>query len=138
MGFGMRGAGSAPILFSVKEGNTVALSELETARLHKRVGAYVEARRPPPHVRRELDLSYRVSGQSFELFEVRQAWRGAPGETIEHPIVKATFVKTVNAWRIYWQRADLRWHRYEPYPTARTIDEVLSVIETDEYGCFYG
>lgn len=116
----------------------MALSELEIARVHKVVGAYVTARRPPLRVRPELDLAYRVTGQSFELFEVRPVWRGAPGEMTEQPIVKATFVKTANAWRVYWMRANLKWHRYDPHPTVRTIEEVLSIVDADEYGCFRG
>src|SRR5690606_6678422 len=58
---------------------TMAFSELETKRVEKAVGKFVEGHRPPPHSRHELDLSYRINGQSVEIFEVRPRWRGAPG-----------------------------------------------------------
>ncbi|WP_323000834.1 DUF3024 domain-containing protein [Denitromonas sp.] len=28
--------------------------------------------------------------------------------------------------------------RYDPHPTVRTIDEVLSIVDADEYGGFRG
>lgn len=31
---------------------------------------------------------------------------------MESPVAKATYVKTQNIWKVYWMRADLRWHAY--------------------------
>ena len=116
----------------------MAISEFETKRYEQVVARYVNSRRPPPHVRPELDLGYRVSGQSIEIFEIRPVWRGAPGEKFENPVAKATYVKLHNTWKLYWQRADMKWHRYDPDVTIETLEEVLAVVERDEYGCFYG
>ena len=77
----------------------VALTEFERARVRRTVGAFVEGRRPPHHLRQQADLAYRVSGQSVEIFEVREACGGAPGERIELPVAKATYVRTVRRWR---------------------------------------
>lgn len=115
----------------------MAFSEFELRKYAKIVGAYVERRRPPPHIRKELDISFRISGQSVELFEVRPAL-GESERTIEHPIIKATYVKRGDLWKVYWQRADLKWHRYEPEPEAESLEKVLDIAERDEYGCFYG
>jgi hypothetical protein len=115
----------------------MALSELETARVNKILGEFVERRRPPPHIRHELDLGYRVTGQSVELFEVRLAW-DHPGEKFERPLAKASFVRTQNVWRIYWRRADLKWHLYEPIPEVSGLAEFLSAVEEDPHGCFRG
>ena len=115
----------------------MALSEFETKKIEKEVRAFVEERRPPPHIRPELDLGYRVKGQSVEIFEVRPRWRH-PTEKIEHPVAKATYVKTQRIWKIYWQRADLKWHGYEPNPQVETLAEFLAVVDRDEYACFFG
>ena len=72
----------------------MAISEFETKRCEHIVGAFVDARRPPPRIRPEVDLGYRVSGQSVEIFEIRPVWKGAPGEKMEHPVAKATYVKS--------------------------------------------
>jgi hypothetical protein len=115
----------------------VAFSEIELKRIEKIVDNYVQRRRPAPHIRKDLDISFRFRGQSVELFEIRPAWQD-PGKTIEQPIIKATYVRRANLWKVYWRRADLKWHRYDPEPEAKTIEKVLDIVERDEYGCFYG
>ena len=115
----------------------MALSEHERYRFEKPVRAYVEARRPPPHIRPELDIKYRIVNQSIELFEVRPAYKH-PDQIIEHPIAKATYVRSKKIWRVYWMRADLKWRRYEPQATVSTVEEFLGVLDQDSYGCFYG
>ena len=124
--------------FTVRSRLSVALSELEAARVRKAVGGFVERRRPPPHIRPKLDLGFRVSGQSVELFEVRPVWRGAPGEKQEQPFAKATYVRTRGRWRVFWQRRDLKWHGYEPAPEVATIEEFVALVHEDRYACFFG
>ncbi len=113
------------------------LSEFEKKKYEKEVRAFVEKRRPPPHVREELDLGYRLNGQSVEIFEIRPLWRH-PGEKIEVAVAKATFVKSQQVWRVYWHRADLKWHRYDPEPDVPTLQAFLDLVDRDEYGCFFG
>lgn len=115
----------------------MALTELETARAKKTLDEFMERRRPPPHIRAQLDLGYRITGQSVEIFEVRPMWN-RPSEKMESPFAKATFVRTHNVWRIYWQRADLKWHLYEPTSEVAGLAEFLSVVEEDAHGCFWG
>ena len=115
----------------------MALSEFEFKRLEKLVGQYVEKRRPPSHIRQKLDIAYRIDGQSIEIFEVRPAWK-RPDEIMEHPVAKATYVKSRAIWKIYWMRADLKWYGYQPHPQAKLIEEFLEVVDNDQYGCFWG
>jgi hypothetical protein len=115
----------------------MALSELEKKKWEKLVGEFVEKRRPPPHVRNELDLGLRIKGQSVEIFEIRPLWR-QPEKTIEEAIAKTTYVKTQRVWKVYWQRADLKWHRYDPNPEVNSLEEFLSIVDRDEYACFFG
>lgn len=116
----------------------MALTELETARVRKAVGAFVERRRPAPHLRQEVDLAFRVSGQSVLIFEVRRAHGGSPGEKIEVPVAKATYVSTLRGWRVFWLRQDMNWHSYKPVPVVATIDEFVAVVQEDRNGCFFG
>ncbi|MBA2665474.1 MAG: DUF3024 domain-containing protein [Trueperaceae bacterium] len=98
----------------------------------------MQRRRPPAEIRKELDLEHRIDGQSVEIFERRPAWRGAPGETIELSVAKATYVRSRDHWRVYWQRADLRWHRYDPAPEVRYVQSFLALVDEDAYNCFFG
>ncbi len=115
----------------------MALSEHERYRFEKPVRTYIESRRPPAHIRPELDLAYRFEGQSVEIFELRPAYQ-SPNEIIETSIAKATYVKVKRIWQIYWMRADLKWHRYDPQATVPSVEEFLAVIDHDQYGCFFG
>jgi hypothetical protein len=115
----------------------VAFSDFERKRYEKIVDAYVQRRGPPPHIRKQVDLAFRIQGQSVELFEIRPVWR-SPDWLMEHPIIKATYVKNRGYWKVYWCRADLKWHRYIPEPEAATIEDVLDIAERDEHSCFFG
>jgi len=119
------------------DGTKMALSEFEQKRCERIVDAYIQKRRPPAHIRPELDIGFRVAGQSVEIFEIRPRWK-EPDKKMEHSVAKATFVKTQAAWRVYWQRADLKWHRYEPAPVVKSLEAFLKLIEEDKYACFWG
>jgi hypothetical protein len=115
----------------------MALSEFEIKRIEKAMEAFMKRRRPPPEIRPKLDFGYRVVKQSVELFEIRPVWNN-PTEKRESPFAKATYVKTTGAWRLFWQRADLKWHGYEPAPYVRDIEEFLEVVAEDAHACFFG
>ena len=115
----------------------MALSEHERYRFEKPVRGFIEAKRPPPHIRPELDLGYRFTGQSVEIFEVRPAFR-RPGKFIEHAVAKATWVKSRHIWKVYWMRADLKWHRYPPCESVGRIEDFLTLVDEDKHACFFG
>ena len=76
----------------------MALSEFEIKKCEKVVGEFVKKRRPPAHIRNELDLGYRVEEQSVEIFEIRPMWRN-PDKKIEEAVAKTTYVKTKKTWK---------------------------------------
>lgn len=115
----------------------MSLSEFEVKRIEKIVGEYIENKRPPVHIRNQLDLGYKIKDQSVEIFEIRPVWNN-PKEKIELPVAKATYVKKSNIWKIYWQRADLKWHSYEPEAEVKFIEQFVAVVEQDNYACFWG
>jgi hypothetical protein len=109
----------------------MAFSEFELKKHEKLLKAYIEKHRPPAHIRNELDLDYRQTGQSVEIFEIRSRWDN-PKEKIENPVAKATYVKTQDIWKIYWQRADLKWHSYEPHPIAKSLEECKTACKSEQ------
>ena len=115
----------------------MAFTKEEIEQYRKIIDAYVEKRRPPVHVRNQVDLSFRIQDQSIEIFEIRSRFDD-PQEKFERPIAKTTYVRTQGVWRIYWQRADLKWHGYDPHSGVHTLEEFVDAVEADEYGCFYG
>lgn len=113
------------------------LNEFDKKKVEAVVGAFIEKRRPPPHIRKELDLGFRLTGHSVEIFEVRPVWNGN-GETHEVPVAKATFVMSRKVWKLYWQRQNLKWYGYEPLPEVRAIEAIVAEIDADPHACFWG
>jgi len=98
---------------------------------------FLEKRRPPEELRKRLDLGYKIQGESIFILEIRPALKNS-GRVIEHEVAKATFVKSREHWKIFWKHADLKWHAYEPSPTAKSIEEFMNVVIEDNQGCFWG
>jgi spore coat polysaccharide biosynthesis protein SpsF (cytidylyltransferase family) len=84
-----------------------------------------------------LDLNYEIKDQSVILNEIRPAWNN-PKEIRTSGYAKATFVKTNNIWKIFWKRADNKWHTYKPKPTVEELKDFLILVDQDEYCCFKG
>ena len=115
----------------------MALGEFEQKRAEKVVAAFLQRRKPPPHIRSKLDFGYRIKKQSVELFEVRPRWN-KPTEKLEHPVAKVTYVRATGLWKVYWMRADLKWHSYEPTPQVGSLEKFLALVDEDKHACFFG
>lgn len=98
---------------------------------------FLLAKRPPKDMRHQLDLIFRVEGQSVLVYEIRPRWSN-PSEIMEIAVAKTTFVKTSNHWKIFWMRANMKWHGYAPVPTVKTIEEFFAVVSEDKHCCFFG
>jgi hypothetical protein len=113
------------------------MNDIEKKRVGKAVAAFMGKRRPPAHLRDQLDLGFRFDGRSLEIFEIRPRWNN-PREKVEEAVAKARYVKSRDEWRVYWQRADLKWHKYDPVPAVKSVEAFLALGEHDAYACFFG
>lgn len=115
----------------------MALSEVERHKVEVEVGRFVESHRPPENIREQLDIGFKLENQSIVLFEIRPRW-DKPEEKMEHPVAKATYSRAQQIWKVYWMRSDLKWHRYEPAPSAEQLADFLTLVDEDEHACFWG
>lgn len=115
----------------------MAFSEFEIKRYEKMTQTFLDTRRPPVEVRDQLDLGFTLKNQSIELFEIRPSFAN-PIEKTHTAIAKATFVKSQKCWKVYWQRADMKWQAYPPAPSVKTLEEFLSLVDHDEHDVFFG
>jgi len=115
----------------------MAISEFEIKRIEKLVGNFVESRRPDPSIRNEVDISFKITGQSFEIFEIRPRWDD-PEIKFEIPVAKGTYIKSKKIWKLYWKKSDMKWHWYEPFGESESLEEVLKAIDQDQHCCFWG
>ena len=113
------------------------MSTLDRAEVSKTVRAFLEKRRPQdPKIRAKLDYGFRFHKQSVELIDIRPRMGDKPGKT-EHAFAKATFVRSLRTWKVYWMRGNLKWHPYEP-PTVPSLQTFLELVHADEHHCFFG
>ncbi len=115
----------------------MAFTDIERARNLASLKWFMEQKRPPEHIRPQLDFGYAVVGQTIDIFDIRPDWQDKT-TTRHSPIARIRYVKTQDEWRLYWMRRDLKWHSYEPNPTHKSLKLVLTVIKNDEYCCFFG
>ena len=116
----------------------MSFSQEELAHHREVIHAYIERRRPPAPLRNQVDLSFSIKNQSIELFQIRSPLGESSFQTVDIAIAKTTWVKSRKVWRIFWQRANLKWYRYDPCPEVKTLEEFINVVDADPYGCFYG
>lgn len=115
----------------------MAFTDIERARNHQALRWFLERRRPPEHIRPQLDIGYAIVGHVVDIFEIRPDWQDRTS-TRHTPAARVRFVRTANEWRLYWMRRDLKWHLYEPAAHHPSLQSALEVVHADECCCFFG
>lgn len=115
----------------------MAIDVLQTLEIIEVMENFLARKRPPQHIRNQLDIGYKIEDQSIIIFEIRPQWK-KPEIILEHPMAKTTFVKTKNTWKVFWIRANLKWHNYSPKPTVSSLQEFTKLVEEDKHHCFWG
>ena len=116
----------------------MAFSETEQAHILQTLETHFwSKRRPPLDLRDKIREGQHIERQSIVLFFARPRFQ-RPDEWLDDEIVKLTYVRTKDRWKILWKRADLKWHGYEPHLFTRTLEEALEVVNEDPHGCFFG
>ncbi len=115
----------------------MAFTDFERAVNLKAIEWFLNKRRPPEHIRPQLDIGYAIVGYTVDLYEIRPDWQNQT--TSRHtPIARIKFVRTRAEWRLYWMRRDLKWHGYEPDEVHSTLMSALTTVDADAYCCFFG
>lgn len=114
----------------------MAFIETQLEKIQNEMNEFITKRRPPENIRNQVNLAYKIEKQSVIIFEIRQKFQQEGFVYI--PIGKATFVLKETNWKIYWQRADLKWHLYEPNEKVKTLKAFIKIVDEDKYGCFWG
>lgn len=110
---------------------------LQTAEVIEACENLLQKRRPREELRHQVDLAYKIDNQSVLIFQVRSRWDN-PKEFFESPVAKATWVRTKNHWKVFWHRADFKWHGYKQVPMVKTIYDFVELVDQDKFCCFWG
>ena len=115
----------------------MALDIMQSAEIIEAMENWIEKNRPEEKIRPELDIGYRIEGQSVYIFEIRPRYDN-PVIYYETPIAKTTYIHTKKGWKIFWMPGNLKWLGYKPKMLVKTIQDYLSIVEEDKHGCFWG
>ena len=115
----------------------MAINTLQSLEVIEVMENFLSRIRPSEDIRSKLDIDYKIEEQSIIVFEIRPQWN-KPKVMLEHPFAKASFVKSKNIWKVFWKRADQKWHSYTPKPIVENLKEFTTLVEEDEHHCFFG
>lgn len=116
----------------------MAFTEDELKQCEPIIASFIEEQRPREEIRSQVDLDYAIDidDQSIEIFEIRlHPFKNEKGKI---PIAKTKWVRRQRVWKIYWQRADMKWHKYDPVPQVETLGEFMEELQEDPRACFWG
>jgi hypothetical protein len=115
----------------------MAFTETEVKMIRSKMEEFLKENRPPEDLRDKLDLSWRITGQSIDIFEIRPSFF-KPEEKFEDEIARITYVRNKDHWKLFWMMSDMKWHGYDPRPVVPTLSEALLEVKNDSDGCFFG
>jgi hypothetical protein len=113
------------------------INPLQTLDIIEVMENFLERERPSENIRPQLDIGYKIEKQSIIISEIRPQWDN-PDAFFEFPVAKATYVKAKNHWKVFWRRANGNWDAYAPNPVVATLQDFTTLVEEDEYSCFWG
>ena len=115
---------------------SLAFSELELQRIEGVLAPFCR-RRSPAHARDQVRTEYRVQGHEVLIVEVRVVWDD-PTRWTELGVAKLKFNRKTGEWKLFWQRASLKWEMCRPLLANRDLTVLVAEIDRAPHGCFFG
>lgn len=114
----------------------MAFSEMDLKRIEQTVGAFCD-KCSPVELKDKLRLVYVGKGHEVIIAERRPRWDNQT-EWTESTVAKLKFIRSAGKWRLYWMRADMKWHEYPGLSSSRRLDDLVQEIDADPLACFFG
>lgn len=105
--------------------------------VEKKVGDFCK-KKVPPHVLDKVNLSYKIRGNSVTIFENRAPWHPDMKEWTSMAIAKIKFDEKTAKWTLYCADRNNKWHEYYDIEPTKDIDKILTEIDEDPTGIFWG
>lgn len=100
---------------------------------HK-LAAWCEAR-VPEHIRPQLRYEFGIRAHMATISEARPMWDASVGE-IASPCAQIRYED--GRYRLYCRDRNRRWHVYTPVEPSDDLDVLLSALDEDPTGIFFG
>jgi len=114
----------------------MALDEFTRKQVEEKLGRFCESR-IPPHVRGEIRLTFSFWKDSVILYEERPHWR-EPEVWTKMKIARMDFDEASRGWTLWAYDRNDRPLFYIDLDANVSLDDVLSEIDTDPTGIFWG
>jgi hypothetical protein len=102
------------------------------------VRRYCEARIPPEHLD-EVRVEFAVRGRSVSIYECRAPWDDDFGpEWTRRRVAQLRYDRGDGRWRLHWSDRNGRWHPYDMSEPTAHVRELLTEIDADPTGIFWG
>jgi hypothetical protein len=105
--------------------------------VEQKLAAYCK-RHSPPHVADKLRIAYEIRGNSVTIFEQRAPWRPDMTEWTSMALAKGRYDLKTGKWTLYCADRNSRWYKYEGISPRKEIDAILTEIDRDPTGIFWG
>ncbi|MFI5042764.1 MAG: DUF3024 domain-containing protein [Acidimicrobiales bacterium] len=113
------------------------LPEIDVVRVRRWAGARNE--RLPERARGQIRYELDVADRFVTLVECRPPWRPEYGpDWTRLPIVRFHYTSARREWATFWQDRNSKFHRFQPIPPSRQIDVLLTAVDEDRSGIFWG
>jgi len=110
------------------------LPELEVARVQRWCTTRV-----PERARHQVRVECEVASGHLTIVERRAPWREkAAPEGSSLPIARLRYAKTTKTWTLYSRDHNLRFHRYDRLPASPHVEDLLTELDRDPTGVFWG
>jgi hypothetical protein len=114
----------------------MALPETERFRVEKLLLAYCE-KRIPAHVRDQIKLTFRITGNKALLLESRPLYSD-PNEWIEMKVSQFEYNPETNRWTLYCFDRNSKRRDYKPNFKEKIFEKLLAEVDADPTGIFWG
>jgi len=114
-----------------------ALPMLGKSLVEKKIDAFLK-KRLPPWAAAEVRLSYKFRGTSVTIYEHRAPWREGDAEWTTMSVAQLRYDAKSGQWALYCADRNSRWHEYTDVLPTKNIDGLLSEIDRDPTGIFWG
>ena len=112
----------------------MALPDLDVARVQRWCQARV-----PEHARHQVRVECDVAARHLTIVERRAPWRDDYGpDWTSLPIAKLRSPATTNTWILYRPDRHLKFHRYDMIEPTPHIQDLLTEIDHNRSGIFWG
>ena len=82
----------------------------------------------PPEVSNEIQLKFKIRGNSVTLLEERMAFAGL-AKWVDITVAQFRFDPKTKKWALYWADRNDRWHEYDDLSPDKDLDVLLNEVD---------